>query len=196
MEITETLNSSGCAVSLWHSDRDQLETMVDYSRDYPDEVDQAGSLYELDEFPKSRYVLETGQTAVIQHDDLGEEDSELALMNESEMFTLVISPLIAKDQVIGIVELYEEVKPRIFSTEEINLVESLSSQAAISIRNSKLYEEAQHEISVRKKAEKELKKLLKEIKESHEELSTLYKISSIINESISMEALLPGVLKA
>ncbi len=64
------------------------------------------------------------------------------------------------------------------------------------IRNSKLYEEAQREISVRKKAEKELKKLLKEIKESHEELTTLYKISSIINESISMEALLPGVLKA
>ena len=31
VEITETLNSSGCTVSLWHSDRDQLETMMDFS---------------------------------------------------------------------------------------------------------------------------------------------------------------------
>ena len=196
LEITETLSCSGCTVSIWHSDRNMLETMVDFSRDYPDEVDQPGSLYELDEFPKSRYVLETGQTAIIQHDDLGEDDAELVLMNEWEMLTLVMTPLIAKDQVIGMVELYEEVKPRIFSKEEINLVESLASQAAISIRNSQLYEQAQHEISVRKKAENQLKELLKEIKASHEELSTLYKISSTINESISMEDLLPGVLKA
>ena len=45
------------------------------------------------------------------------------------------------------------------------------------------------DVTERVKAEKNLKK-------SHAELSTLYEISSIINESISMESLLPSVLNA
>ncbi len=173
LQLTDTLNISGCTLSLWDSDRDQVETMVDYSKIDPEYVDEGGTIYHLQNFPKTRYVLETGQTTIIQHDDLSEEKTELTMMSKLEIFTLVMSPLIAKNKVIGLLELYEEIKPRTYSIDEVNLIESLASHAAIAIRNSHLYEKAQHEISVRKNTEKELKKLVYKLEKSLDEVRTL-----------------------
>jgi len=173
LQITDTLNLSGCSISIWNREHDQLETMVDYSRVHPEKLDEVGAVYPLKNFPKTRFVLEEGRTAIIQHDDSSEEKSELALMSTFKILTLVMSPLIAKNKVIGLLELYEEEKSRIYSNDEINLIESLASHAAIAIRNSHLYEKAQQEISERKNAEEELRELVDKLEKTLDEVKTL-----------------------
>lgn len=141
LQITRTLNASGCTISSWERDHNHLITLVDYSKDYPDETEEKGTIFPLLKYPKTLYALETGQTTIIQHDDPNEDESELALLREWGVFTLLMSPLVVKNQTIGLLELYEEEEPKTYTVEEINLIESLSSQAAIALKNSQLFEE-------------------------------------------------------
>ncbi|MGE5220587.1 MAG: ATP-binding protein [Chloroflexota bacterium] len=60
-------------------------------------------------------------------------------------------PLIAKDQVIGIVSFYSR-DVRRFNDEEINFLRSLAGQAAVAIHNSALYEETRRQAAALKKA--------------------------------------------
>ena len=53
LHISNALNSAGCAISLWHQDRNQIETLVDYNRIYPDEVDKPGQIYDLKDYPST-----------------------------------------------------------------------------------------------------------------------------------------------
>ena len=52
-QITHTLNASGSTLSLWHKEENQVETMVDYSRQDFSSVDKPGSVYDLNSFPKT-----------------------------------------------------------------------------------------------------------------------------------------------
>ncbi|MDM8538643.1 sensor domain-containing diguanylate cyclase [Desulfobacterales bacterium HSG17] len=140
LQITQTLNVSGCTISTWERDQNHLKTLLDYSSITPDTDEPEGKVFPLSSYPKTLNTLETGQTKIIQHDDPNEDKSELTLLSESGIFTLVMSPMIVKNQTIGLLELYEEREPKTYSIEEINLIESLAAQAAIALKNSQLYE--------------------------------------------------------
>jgi diguanylate cyclase (GGDEF)-like protein len=68
-----------------------------------------------------------------------------------------------------------------FSENEIRTLEFLADQASIAIQNAKLYEQAQQEISVRKKAEKALKHL------AHHDALTGLPNRRLFNERITLE---------
>jgi len=155
-QMTHALNSSGCALSLWHREADVIETLVDYSIAWPGETEPPGTIYKLADYPITRHVLEQGEHALIQHDDPQSDEAEKALLKEWEAFTLLMLPLVARDQVVGLVELIDDVRPRDYTLVEVRLAESLAAQAAVAIENARLYEQAQQEIAERKRAEREL----------------------------------------
>ncbi len=156
-QMTLALNSSGCALSLWRSDKNVVETVVDYNKAWPDETEPPGTVYQLADYPITRRVLEQGEYALIQHDDPQADEAELALLREWEAFTLLILPLVIRDRVMGLVELIDDVHPRAYTPDEVRLAESLAAQAAVAIENARLYEQAQQEIAERKRAERELR---------------------------------------
>ena len=47
-------------------------------------------------------------------------------------------PLVVRDRVVGIVELIDDEKRRDYTTEDIRLTESLVTQAAVAIENTRL----------------------------------------------------------
>jgi signal transduction histidine kinase len=155
-EMTGTLDATGCTLSLWNREENRVETLVDYSTMWPKEVEASGTLYDLDDYPTTRRVLETGEAVLIQHDDLMADPTELALMERWEAFTLLMLPLVARDQVVGLVELIDDVKKRPYTPDDVRLAESLATQAAITIENARLYEQAQQEIAERKRVEERL----------------------------------------
>jgi two-component system NtrC family sensor kinase len=65
-------------------------------------------------------------------------------------------PLMIKGEVIGTLIVMDDVPGRIFTTEDLNLLELLAPQVAVSIRNARLYQELQERIKAQKMAERQL----------------------------------------
>ncbi|MBW8010971.1 MAG: PAS domain S-box protein [Chloroflexi bacterium] len=155
-QIPKLLNVGGCSLSIWDPERNLVESLLDYYPGHPETQDPAGTTYDLNEFPATKQVLETRQPLTIQISDPLADKNELDLMKKEKIQTLLMLPLIARDQVVGLVELYESDEIRDFSPEEILLVQNLTNQAAIAIENARLYELAQLELIERKLAEQAL----------------------------------------
>jgi len=155
-QMTSALNTKGCALSLWDRGRNVIETLVDYSTTW---TEPSGTTYDLDDYPATRHVLETGRPMVVRYDDPAADKAELALMEKQGIRTLLMLPLISRDRVLGLVELIDDKEARDYTPEEIRLAESLAAQAAIAIENARLYERAQQEINERRRVEEALRRL-------------------------------------
>jgi len=155
-QIIGVLNSAGCTIELWHPDRNELEVLIDHSVKFTEEADKPGKIYDLSEFPETLNVLETGLPLQIQIDDPTADKAEVTAMRQMGVFSLLMVPLIVKDKVIGLLEIFEDVEARQYKPDEIRLAQSLASQGAIAFENSHLYQQAQNEIEKRKQAERAL----------------------------------------
>ena len=155
-QLAHALDSSGCALSLWNREEAQVEALVNYSTRCPDETEPTDATYDLADYPAVQRVLESGQPIVIQQDDLTAGEAELASIMQHQAHTLLMLPLLARDRVVGLVELIDDVKERDYTPKDIRLAESLAVHAAIAIENARLYEQAQQEIVERKRVEERL----------------------------------------
>ncbi len=152
-QMGKALHSSRCTVSLWHRERNMLETLVDYDVTAASRTEFPGLTLSLNDHPDLRKVIESGRPLVIARPPAGGiADKETALERQETCSRLVL-PLIVHDQVIGLIELADIQEAREYTPEEIRLAESLAAHAAIAIENSCLYERAQQEIEERKRTE-------------------------------------------
>jgi PAS domain S-box-containing protein len=80
-------------------------------------------------------------------------DKEMGFTTQS----ILCIPLRTKGRTIGAIEAINKASGP-FDAEDLNLLTSMAASAAIAIENARLYEQAQQEISERKRAESELRK--------------------------------------
>jgi PAS domain S-box-containing protein len=161
-EMVQALGSQGCSLSLWDRERDRVETLIDYGT-WSDGTEPPGTAYNLHDYPATRHVLETRQPAIIHVDDATADEAELAVMREQGVGTLLMLPWVARDQVMGLVELSDDAERREYAPEEIRLAENLAAQAAVAVENARLYEQARREITERKRAEGALRRRAEEL---------------------------------
>ena len=185
-QMTQALDTSGCALSLWNRELNQLEILVDYSAVRPDEVEPPGTIYKLSDYPASRTVLETRQANVINQDDPEADEAELAWMAEQGVQSLLMLPLAVRDRVLGLVEVYEESRVRDFTMEEIRLAENVVAQAAIAIENARLYDQVQQELTERVQAEKERERLLEKTQRHADEMTAVSGVLHALNSSVDV----------
>jgi len=152
-QITYALNSTGCTIELWHRDKNISEVLIDYSIVDPDGTAKPGTTFDLNEFPTTVQVLETEQPIQIQVDDPTADRAEVSTMQKMGVCSLLIVPMIVKTRALGFIEIFEEVKAREYTRDEIRLAESLAAQGAVAIESSLLYKNARNEIAKRKRAE-------------------------------------------
>jgi PAS domain S-box-containing protein len=162
-QMTRALDSSGCALSLWNRERNLVETLVDYHMASTGQTVPPGTLYNLNDYPATRHVLETRQPMIIQHDDPSADQAELSTMAEQEISILLMLPLIVRDRVLGLAELVDSDGRLNYTPEEVRLAESMAAQAAVAIENARLYEQAQREIAERARAENETRRRNREM---------------------------------
>lgn len=144
--MVQVSRSTGCTLSVLNRERDAVVTLVDYRYKYPGLANARGTTYNLSDFPATRHVIETGQPLAINPKSKNADPAELAYMAEIKNTALLMLPLVSHDQVTGLVELYEEEKERVYTKEEIQLLQSLAVQAAIAIENARLFDEAQRHL--------------------------------------------------
>jgi adenylate cyclase len=69
--------------------------------------------------------------------------------NFSTLFASLIVPMILRDEVIGFISLGEKKSGKFYNREDINLLRTLASQAAVAIENARMAEEMKNEELVR-----------------------------------------------
>ncbi|RMF28333.1 MAG: GAF domain-containing protein [Chloroflexi bacterium] len=138
-QMVRILNVAGCRVSSWDQDRDQVISWLDHHLpNAPWTPGPLGTVYHLDDRPDFRQALESRAPIAVT---LPTADHPPTALGPDTMQTYLILPLVARDEVIGLIELGAHRPQRVFSEWEIKLGQTLAQQAAVAIENARLYEE-------------------------------------------------------
>ncbi len=138
-KMTESTDAVGCTISRWDREADSVVTWVTFRQRQVEYADAPGEIYPLTLYPATREVLHHQSYRLITHSDLAAEPSELELMQQAHISSLLMVPLVVSGQVIGLVEVFEDSVVRRFAADEIDLILGLTNQAAIAIANAQLF---------------------------------------------------------
>ena len=94
---------------------------------------------------RARRVLETKTPIIVRNVLTESESSNYALYKNNGLVSYVGLPLIAKNEALGVLNLYTR-EERDFSGEEIEFLTTLAGQAAIAIHNAQLHEQTQRHL--------------------------------------------------
>jgi len=96
-------------------------------------------------------VLQTKDVMLVPNLDLANAGLDSGYFIRQGFQSYLGLPLVAKDQVVGILSFYSR-EARGYSDEEINFLRSLAGQAAVAIQNSQLYEQTSRQAIALEKA--------------------------------------------
>lgn len=83
--------------------------------------------------------------------------AEWVYMQANQLKTILLLPMEAQSDVIGLIEIGDSRAERVFTIDEVALTQQLANQAAVAIKNARLYDRATKEIAQRRKVEQELR---------------------------------------
>jgi diguanylate cyclase (GGDEF)-like protein len=138
--LAVAVGAESASISDWDRPGERVRTLGCY----PPQL-RAGlqDFYALGGFPQTEEVLRTGTIAVVDAEDPDADKAEVALLRSEGMRGLLMLPLIANGEAIGLVELTSVDKP----TEDpgrITLARTMAHEAAMALENARLYETARN----------------------------------------------------
>ncbi len=144
--MISALGLTSCAISRWDKTNNRLVTLFDLDISHSFEVDETGATYDLADYPSTRRVLETGQAIMIRITDPDVDPTESAFIKKMGFEAVLLMPLMARQDVIGLIELYPAPGTSPFSESALQLADSLNAQAAIALDNARLHATAKDQV--------------------------------------------------
>ncbi len=136
--LATAIGADECAISAWDQATDRVVTMGYHPPQPPGDVADS---FDLADFPATRRVLLDEMPLTVVADDRDADQSERAFMLDQGFRSLLMLPLIAKGQAIGLVELYAVGEVRLDGT-ALELARTMANEAAMALENATLYERA------------------------------------------------------
>jgi diguanylate cyclase (GGDEF)-like protein len=127
-----------CAISFWDRPNDRVASIGYYP---PVPIGELRPYFEIGEYPQTRHVLEAQVHVLIDADDPAADPAEVALLVGEGSRALVMLPLVASGESIGLVELFS-VLPIILDDDRLSLARTIANEGSIALENARLYEEA------------------------------------------------------
>lgn len=138
--LARAVGADQAQISDWDRAGDRLRTLGCYPPSLRDSLDD---FYGLEGFPMTRGVLVDGSIAVVDAEDPGADPAEVALLRGEGMRGLVMLPLIAKGEAIGLVELTSHGRPT-SDASQITIARTMAHEAAMALENARLYQTARN----------------------------------------------------
>ena len=132
--MTAVLDCHFCAISAYDAETDMVRVLADFDRNGERFADWPP--YSLKEFPFSKGLMEAQELAVIRVSDPGADPAETAVMRHWSEKTLLLVPLVYAGRSVGLLEVYDHLRERRFTRQELRLARALASLAAVALRNA------------------------------------------------------------
>jgi diguanylate cyclase (GGDEF)-like protein len=97
--------------------------------------------FDISEYPLTKRALEEQATILVDAADPAADPAEVALLVAAGNRTLVMLPLVASGESIGLVELFST-HPIELDEDRLSLSRTIANEASIALENARLYEEA------------------------------------------------------
>ncbi len=158
--LVATLNVTSAYISTLDED-DLTETVIaDFLSEHANELESIsdlGTSYHLeDDFGDRVDLLKSVPFYIEDKDDPNLPEPIKNHLEEYGACTVLGVPLVVKDKLVGLLDLWESRDNRIFTDAEIAIVQAIANQVAVSIDNMHLYEQVKQELEERRLAEKTL----------------------------------------
>ncbi|MGQ9793359.1 MAG: PAS domain S-box protein [Anaerolineae bacterium] len=154
-ELAQALDLPQAVFALLTEDHQALRVVAEYRR--PDRPSGLGSIIPVANNLATQEVLSTRAPVIIPN---AQTDARTAAVHDLHRargtVTLMIVPLLVRDQIVGTLGL-DATEPRQFTEEEISLVKAVTAVAGQALENSRLYEAVQKELAERRRVEEELR---------------------------------------
>ena len=134
--LQETTGSDLCVISVYRADEGEVHTYASWPPGYAAN-DQ--SSYVLADFPLTRRVVEDQEPSVLHVDDPNADAAEVAVLREEGSSALMMVPLVARGETIGLAEITRDGRP--FGSADVALADSFAAEAAMALENARLHEE-------------------------------------------------------
>jgi diguanylate cyclase (GGDEF)-like protein len=127
-----------CAISYW----DRPSGRVLSLGYYPElQIADLEPFFPVSGYPETMRVLERQEFAIVDADDPRSDPAEVELLRRDGNRVLAMLPLVAKNQSIGLVELFSKVGVR-WDDQRLQLARTMANEAAMALENARLYENA------------------------------------------------------
>ena len=136
--LARAMGVDECAISYWDRPANRVETLGYYP---PLKFEALEPYFDIAGFPETLRVLERGVTTIIDADDARADPAEVGLLRRDGNRILVMLPLVAKSQAIGLVELFSKTAVR-WDAQHLELARTMANEAAMALENARLYEDA------------------------------------------------------
>lgn len=140
-QLTRLLEVDGCVISDWNQEQDCLSNLLSHFAKGQVTAPEPGTRISLGDHP-AHHALQGKIPQAITATKLPDQARRVPLIASGRMYAVLMLPLIARDDVLGLVELYSSAPRRIFTPRNIQLGQTLANQAAVTIANARLYREA------------------------------------------------------
>lgn len=136
--MARAVGADQAQISDWDASNDRLRTLGCHPAERLPMIDP---FYPLDRYPLTRRVLDERTIAFVDANEADADPAEVELLRHEGMRGLVMLPLVANGEVIGLVELASRGRP-IDESGPVTLLRTMAHEAAMALENARLYETA------------------------------------------------------
>ena len=138
--VADALGFEECAISYWDRARGRVVSLGYYPESA---IETLEPFFDVSGYPETLRVLERQEVAIIDTEDPTADPSEVELLRRDGKRGLLMLPLVAKDQSIGLVELFANT-PVHLTDQRLQLARTMANEAAMALENARLYEDARN----------------------------------------------------
>ncbi|MCA9971223.1 MAG: GAF domain-containing protein [Anaerolineales bacterium] len=178
-EMVRAVQVDSCSIFVWDEAHQNLYLAAHENQLSPgSHTDEARiglrHIDHLEEYPIVQRVFETQEIHSLRYDNAF-SPHHIALLQAAELKSVLLVPLVRRQQVLGLLALGQVTEPRTFTQRELRLTENLAGQAAVAIEHARLFAQAQRRV---------------------EELSTFHEIVLRLNTPLKLNEVLDSITEA
>lgn len=137
--LMEALTCTSVAVSTYETASDEVVTLIDTTGALAPLADP--HRYTLADYPATARAVREQTIVVTNVSDPAADPAEVAMIVEDRHASALMAPLVFQGDTVGLVELYDDVRERVYSAEELALARSLCGLAAVALTNARRLDE-------------------------------------------------------